>query len=91
MVPGLDPRDPRPDRLDDARPFVPEDDRQLRLQVAGHVVEVAVAHPGGEDPEGHLADGRLVQIHVLDGEWEPGPRRTAALIDAPIFQTPSIS
>jgi hypothetical protein len=67
-VAGSEAVDPRPDGLDDPRALVAEDDRQLRLQVTGHVMQVAVAHARGEHADQDLARTRVSQVYVLDPE-----------------------
>ncbi len=54
------------ERLDDAGALVADDDRQPRRQVAGHVVQVAVADAGRLDAHEHLAGARRVELDVLD-------------------------
>ena len=56
---------PRTDRFDDAGALMADDERELRLQVARHVVQVAVADAGGLDADQDLPGSRLVELDVL--------------------------
>jgi hypothetical protein len=72
-VAGADPGHPLPHPLDDAGPFVPEHCGQAGGEVAVHVVQVAVAHPGSEHADGHLARPRVIEADILDGQWRTRP------------------
>ena len=62
----------RPQRLDDARAFVPEHARRIAARVgAGRRVEVGVADPARRQPDERLARLRLRQLDVLDDERLP--------------------
>ena len=60
--------DVRPDRFDDAGPFVTEHRRQGRLEVAGHEVPVAMADAGGRDPDEDLVATGRRELELLDPE-----------------------
>src|SRR5437764_1189900 len=49
-----------------------EDQRDVRRQVAAHVVVVAVADPGRGDPDPDLTGARRLQLDLLDAEGLTG-------------------
>ena len=66
MIAGLELRDVRADRLDDAGGLVAEDRRRRERIVAVDEVQVAVAHAAGDRAHEHLAPDGLVDLDVLD-------------------------
>ena len=61
-----DPRRPRPDRFDDARPFVAENGRAARLGSAVDRVQIGVTDARGAETHEHLARPGWRKIEVLD-------------------------
>ena len=83
--------DARTDGFDDAGTLVPHHDRQLRRQVAGHVVQVAVADPGGLDPDPDLAGPGSSSSTSSSAAAPRSARSTAALIGRPRRPSPRCS
>jgi len=69
VVADLDARDAGADRLDDPRPLVAPDVRQLGRQVAGHQV-----HVGMTQSRRHVADQDLVVLRIPDVDVHDLPR-----------------
>ena len=68
MIARLDVVDRRPDRLDDAGRLVAEHGGARVRVLALHEVQVAVAQPGGDGADEHLARTGFVDVDVLDVE-----------------------
>src|SRR5215218_9173668 len=84
---------PRTDGLDDASTLMAHHEGELRLQVARHVVQVAVAHTGGLDTDQDLPCLRLVELDILEPQRRTDlaqhrrPHR-ASMFSQPLRQTP---
>jgi hypothetical protein len=72
VVTGLQPRDARTDRLDDAGGLVAAAEGEMAdADVAGGEVVVRVAEAGGDSANEHLVIARLVELDRVD---LPAPR-----------------
>jgi hypothetical protein len=69
VIAGLDARHIRAHLFHDPCPFVTEDSRQRRGEIAGHEMPIAVADAGGGDPHEDLAAPRRIEHEFLDHEW----------------------
>lgn len=61
-------RDPTADFFDNARSFVPQQDRQPVCPPGLDDVEIAMADPTGFDPDEHFALARRVDLDLLEVE-----------------------
>src|SRR5690606_29543148 len=72
VVPGLYARDAFTDLLDDAAPFMAQDDRERALGIVSRQRErVGMTHAGRDQPHEHLAGLRPLDIDFLDGQGLP--------------------